>query len=324
MTAFIHRLCLTAFAAVLVTSGAEARMGDSGFATSGIERISVAAWEAAEMRAADAERADEVRAVECTLHDGMRWAIRETRDMAVAAAAEGQNLIGEMGRTFVASAIASQQFAAAAIAEAGDASDRNIIQTARDIAVEGRRLAVEARLALADAVAERRRMFAGAASGPTLVRRAAVELRRFATRVDHVFAGMVAESRLAGARDAAMTAGTAFRGGRSTALHLMTAPRQVVKTSLRADVENAIGAVITAHFAAVPKATPEAAPAIRVWKLSRKSVSPAAALTGGAASGLAQPAVLAAHDQGGDALDVRVDAALSAVQQVGAWLFSVR
>lgn len=89
------------------------------------------------------------------------------------------------------------------------------------------------------------------------------------------------------ARDAALTAGKAC-GGRA-AVRLITAPRPAVKASLRVDVEAAVGTVMTARFSPVPEAAPEAAPAIRVWKLSRKTVGPAAALAGSAGRGFAQP-----------------------------------
>lgn len=327
MSAFIHRFALTVFAAVLVTSGAQARTGDSAFATSAIERVSVEAWEAAQVRAYDAQRAEQVRGVERALHDGMRWAISETRHLAVAAAAEGQRLIDDMDRTIVTRAVEGHRFAAA-IAESGRASNRDIVRVARGIAAEGRRLVAEARHTLMDAFAERGRVIAQAKEEA-----ASAAARRLVAGVDRAFTKMVAEGRRAwasatarstlareAARDAAVTAGKAFRGGRS-ALRLIIAPRPTVKTTFRMDVENALGAVMTARFAAAPAATP----AIRVWKLSRTSEGVTAALAGSAASpGLVQPAMSMARDGGNSAIGARLNAAMSAVQRVGAWLLSAR
>ena len=328
MSAFTHSFILTVLAAVLFTTGARAHVDERGFVTQGIERISVEAWEAAQARAYDTKRAQQIDAIDRTLHDGGRWAARETRRVAFAAAAEGQRLVGALRRTFVAVAMKGNRFAAAALAETGRGSDRDIVLAAHDIAVEGRRLVAEARRTLTAAFAERRRAIAQAEDDKAsiVVRRLAAEFRRVAAGVDRVFAEMAAESRRAevsaareAARDAALTAGKAFRGGRA-AVHLMMQPRPAVKASLRVDVETVIGTVMAARFAAVP----EAVPAIRVWKLSRKTVGPAAALAGSAANGFAQPAALTAPDESNAAMKVRLNAALNAVQQVGRWLLSAR
>ncbi|BCW87016.1 hypothetical protein sos41_01420 [Alphaproteobacteria bacterium SO-S41] len=328
MSAFIHRFILTVLAAVLFTTGARAQADDRGFRTSGIERMSVEAWETAQARAYDVKRAAQINAIDRTLHDGVRWAKREVRGVAVVAAAEGQRLASAARRTFVKIAIAGNRFATAALAEADRGSSRDIVLAAHDIAVEGRRLIAEARRTLTTAFAERQRMIAQAENdkASTVVRRLAVEFRRVAVGVDLVFAEMVAESRRAemsaareAARDAALTAGKAFRSGRAAA-HLMTAPRPAVKASLRVDVEAAIGTVMTARFSPVP----EAAPAIRVWKLSRKTMGPAAALAGSAGRGFAQPAALITRNDGDEAMKVRLNAAMDAVEQVGKWLLSAR
>lgn len=332
MSAFIHRFILTVLAAVLFTAGARAQVDHRGFLASGIDRMSIEAWETAQARAYDIKRAEQINAIDRTLHDGVRWTKREARHLAVAAAAEGQRLVGAARRTFVKIAIAGNRFAAVALAEADRGSSRDIILAAHDIAVEGRHLVAEARRTLTAAFAERRRMIAQAEDDKAsiVVRRLAVEFHRVAAGVDQVFVEMVAESRRAeasaareAARDAALTAGKAFRGGRAAA-HLMVAPRPMVKASLRVNVEILIGTLMAARFAAAPESASEAAPPIRVWKLSRKTVGPAAALAGSAAKGFAQPAALTAPDESNAAMKVRLNAALNAVQQVGRWLLSAR
>lgn len=341
MSAFIPRFALTVFAAVLITGGAEAHVKDLSSLTSSHERISVEAWEAAEARAYDRRHADRITAIDRTLRDGARWAVDEGRGVALAAAAEGHRLAGDVRRLIAESADETHRFAAAAVARH---SGRDIVVAVRDMLGEGRRLVAEARGALAEAVAARRQMAAQVEAGPTVdvamaVRTLAAETRRFAAEARRAVAAMRAESERAAAhatllrytalreaaREAALAAPYAYRGGRA-ALRLMMEALPVVKAGLRVDLKNAIGEVMAARFAAAPEAATEAAPAIRVWKLSHRGARPVdAALAGGVATGgLAEPAAPVLQDGDAGVISARFNAAVDAVQQAGRWLWSIR